>query len=170
MDKLLPGTVTAYAGSADNLQNLESQGWLLCDGKPYDGTKPQYKALFDVVRFCWGGDNGNIFHVPDLRGQFIRGVSGQTDIDPDANGRGPSHPGLSNPGNSGNMVGSSQGHAFKKHQHATSAGNNPADASGVNYLPVMGTFIKNIMTGEPDAGGGSETRPVNKAVYYIIKL
>lgn len=59
-------------------------GWLICDGRELDvGT---YEKLYNVIGTTFGGDaNNQIFNLPDLRGEFIRGYSaGREDLD---NGR-----------------------------------------------------------------------------------
>lgn len=50
-------------------------GWLFCDGKEYDGTDPQYKALFAAIGNSYGGTKPS-FKVPDLQGRTAMG-SGQ---------------------------------------------------------------------------------------------
>lgn len=52
-------------------------GFLLCDGAQYDGTDPDYAALFGVLGLTYGG-SGTDFDVPDLRQRFPLGkaVSG----------------------------------------------------------------------------------------------
>lgn len=95
-------------------------------------------------------------------------------------------------GNTGNNVGSVQGHAFQTHNHAvTDPGHshtmtNYAGASyGASYIsgngPTAGSAVStssnvtNITINNASAGGSTsqattnETRPVNAYVNYIIK-
>ncbi|WP_273758728.1 phage tail protein [Bartonella sp. AU55XJBT] len=56
------------------------EGWLLCDGKAY--LRSEYSALYDAIGTRWGGsDSWTKFHVPDLRGVFLRGVDDEREID-----------------------------------------------------------------------------------------
>lgn len=63
------------------LSNEVPDGWLLCDGSEYpwfeNGKTTEYYALYNVIRFMYGGD-GQIFKVPDLRARFLEGASSTT--------------------------------------------------------------------------------------------
>ncbi|RYD45831.1 MAG: tail fiber protein, partial [Verrucomicrobiaceae bacterium] len=50
------GTVLAYAG------RTAPQGFLFCDGQPYDQNDNKYKPLFDVIGTNHGASNG-LFNV-----------------------------------------------------------------------------------------------------------
>ncbi|WP_039758407.1 phage tail protein [Bartonella queenslandensis] len=55
-------------------------GWLLCDGKAY--LRSEYSALYKAIGIRWGSiDDYSKFHVPDLRGVFLRGVDDEREID-----------------------------------------------------------------------------------------
>jgi microcystin-dependent protein len=58
------GMVVPYAGSA------APGGWLLCDGSEISATT--YVDLFAVLGYVYGGAD-DVFNVPDLRKQFVRG-------------------------------------------------------------------------------------------------
>jgi len=61
-------------------------GWIYCDGaQPLRaGT---YAALFGVIGTTWGAGNGSsTFHLPDLRGVFLRGVGTHGSISYSAGG------------------------------------------------------------------------------------
>ncbi len=77
MNKALPpvGTVIAYAG--DVADGSIPPGWVLCDGRslPRIGT---YASLFQVLGTAHGSADATSFNVPDLRGQFLRGVDNPT--------------------------------------------------------------------------------------------
>jgi hypothetical protein len=114
-------------------------------------------------RGVFGPGSTNDFNAPDLRGRFLRGLDGGAGNDPDRAGRfaGPAG------GNSGDSVGSLQSDAFASHRHEMSGLNN-ADRSGVANVGGVGAgsapsgfFVA--------AAGGSETRPKNACVQYIIK-
>lgn len=108
------GTVVAFAGPRSNIPN----GWLLCDGRPM--VIADFPALFGAIDISWGGDGESRFCLPDLRGQFLRGVDHNhagtpTDPprDPDRDERDFANPDplMELRGNLGNLVGSSQRYA-----------------------------------------------------------
>ena len=165
-----PGSVVAFAGPSANIP----AGWLLCDGATY--SRAQYPALFSAIGIAWGAADftGQNFQVPDLRGEFLRGVSQGTGRDPDANSRVNAYFG----GNTGDQVGSYQYHQLFNHGHGVSLNNGNGgilavnlaggpgggwDSVGANYSPTGYGSVTVLPT------GGSETRPINVSVYYIIK-
>jgi microcystin-dependent protein len=170
------GTIVAFGGPKTKVP----AGWVLCDGRLYDRTNATYRSLFNAIGVSWGGDGGNKFAVPDLRGQFLRGVSGDSKVDPDSASREKSRPDLNSSGNGGNAVGSKQASQVGRHSHP---------------LTNLGFRNDNLSGGRRDFGGAeftqfdahqglkdittllkvedlnnSETRPVNAYVYFIIKL
>ena len=76
LDSVIPsGTITAFGGT-----NIPA-GWLLCDGRLV--TSAQYPRLYGAIGKSWGGvPDGPIvnFNLPDLRGQFLRGVDSMADL------------------------------------------------------------------------------------------
>lgn len=75
-DFLAPGLVLPFAGSASPV------GWLLCQGQAVSRTT--YAGLFEVIGITYGAGNGTTtFNVPDLRGEFVRGLDAGRGIDPD---------------------------------------------------------------------------------------
>jgi microcystin-dependent protein len=175
-----PGTIVAFAGN-----NLPS-GWLWCDNTIYNVNKPgqaQYNNLYTAIGTFWGSGDGTSgsFQVPDLRGVFLRGVDGNAGVDPDRDASAPPHEldGLdgkryrrNNGGNIGNMVGSYQRDQFLAHNHPISPNHaymdndgNTNSCKGGDDNPVRYSR-QNIST---SAAGGSETRPKNAYVNYIIK-
>ena len=109
------------------------------------------------------GDGSTTFDLPDLRGRFLRAVDMGTARDPDASSRSSQGTG----GNTGNTVGSVQGHQYASHNHGIKfynggpAGNNDGVVGSGNWQ------ITNNNTSI--ASGGNETRPLNAYVNYIIK-
>ncbi|WP_244427012.1 tail fiber protein, partial [Bartonella rattaustraliani] len=58
------------------------EGWLLCDGGSY--SRETYRNLFATIGTTWGdGDGATTFHVPDLRGMFLRGFDYFGSVDAD---------------------------------------------------------------------------------------
>lgn len=172
------GCIMPFAGPAASVP----AGWMLCDGTAISRTT--YANLYNVIGVAWGtGDGSSTFNLPDLRGMFLRGLAGSDTVgDPDANRR------LANArgGNSGNNVGSYQGDAIRN----ITGTFNTAQRFGANWQFTTGTFSEDSVTGggmtyehhkyyqgNPrvtlDASRvvpiGSDNRPKNVAVNYIIK-
>jgi rhizosphere induced protein len=154
------GTIMAYGGDTSNrnvVEQLRSQGWLPCDGATVSRT--DYAELFAALGTAFGaGDARTTFHVPDLRGRFLRGTNKGTGRDPDAMSR-RAEP---NGGNTGDMVGSVQDDDFKQHTHTYD--HFPAAQGGI----ASGNYWRNG-EGTTGASGGKETRPKNVYVNWIIK-
>ena len=167
-------------------------GYVECYGQSLNKTQSANTALFNLIQYKYGG-SGNNFNVPDLRGQFVRGVN------------------TSNSGTDSNRgIGSSQSSQNQSHNHSydnsgiTVSGANhnhsirrislqPSIAnvgitlgSGQSYqigyatnfsgdtnqaintsgnLSMSGSVGINI-----NNAGGNESRPSNVALMYIIKL
>jgi microcystin-dependent protein len=68
MSDLPVGSITAFAGPIDNLP----EDWAVCDGRRLDRRVDV--ALFNAIGVSWGGNGAPFFRLPDLRGQFLRGV------------------------------------------------------------------------------------------------
>jgi microcystin-dependent protein len=185
-----PGTVIAFAGTVGGPSNVPPPtGWLLCDGSAVSRT--QYAQLFAAIGSNSGaGDGSTTFNLPDYRGYFLRGLDQGTGNDPDAASRTASPSG----GSSGNAVGSLetgqiQSHAHgvndPGHAHGPPAGNlswlmwNQSTVAGdIGVVPTSGgaPAVDGIRSmGAATTGitiqtaGGSETRPLNAAVNYLIK-
>jgi microcystin-dependent protein len=139
------GTVIAFAGA------VPPKGYLLCDGTSY--SRITYEDLYAVIGTIYGSLDGATFKVPDLRGEFLRGVDSGRGID------------------TGRALGSSQADELKSHTHRIigSAGGENTDA----YNPSTGVCSANsyygIFGGGIENTGGSETRPRNVAINYCIK-
>ena len=149
----------------------------MCDGSEI--SRSDYNNLYNAIGVSWGVGNGSTtFHLPDLRGMFLRGVSGDLGNDPDADGRIVL---ADKGGNTGNNVGSYQGDAIR---NITGLVN----GSGLSWPDIWGEGAFNVMT---SSGGhsnsssgngrgfnfdasrvvpvGSDNRPKNVYVTYIIK-
>jgi len=159
------GIVAPFAGTS------APSGWLACNGA--NVSRVDYATLFAAIGTTWGvGDGSTTFTLPDLRGAFVRG-SGTSALDP----------------NSPRAVGSFQAEAYLNHSHtATSTDSGHTHtygsfttgsiaAGGSSYtLPNSypsantGTGNANITTTvATSTTGGTETRPDNYALLYIIK-
>lgn len=77
------------------------EGFLPCEGQEL--SQIQYPKLFELIGTSFGGGN-KTFCLPDLQGQFIRGLDRDGNIDYDENGN-------------IRAVGSFQMHSFQGHSH-----------------------------------------------------
>jgi microcystin-dependent protein len=108
-NELVPaGTIHAYGGST------APSGYLVCDGAVLD--RATYPALFAAIGTNFGSPSGTTFNLPDLRGQFLRGVM----------------PNLSMTG-SGNASGNA----------VTTSGNHPFSRTGMR-VRVSGTLVSGL--------------------------
>ncbi|HZV36442.1 MAG TPA: tail fiber protein [Verrucomicrobiae bacterium] len=155
-----PGAIIAFGGA-----NIPA-GWLLCNGS--NVSRATYTNLYNAIGTAWGnGDgSGTTFSLPDLRGVFLRGVNGTRNdsyTDPgDARGN------LFAGGNSGNAVGSYQQDMYKAHNHNLTWGiGNFQNQATPWSVPIVNMYFNN--TYPTDTQGGTETRPKNAYVNYIIK-
>ena len=162
---IAPGIVSPYAGSS------APSGWLLCNGQAVSRTT--YAALFAIVGVTYGtGDGSTTFNVPDLRGEFVRGLDGGRGVD------------------TGRVLGSAQSADIGPHNHTASATvNDPGHFHNNNTSVLLfqagggaiGTFgaTPSAPTASATTGitvsvtvsnsTGTETRPRNVALNYIIK-
>lgn len=176
------GSIIMYGGTS------APSGWLMCNGQAV--SRSTYSRLFAVIGEAFGeGNNTTTFNVPDLRGRFPRGVDDGTGRDPNAASRTASGSG----GNTGDNVGSLQDDDFESHNHTQNShthsftrvqGNSGApenaiwDTGNSDTGFALGASTDNAgntstdtsgTTATNNATGGSETRPKNLYVYYIIK-
>lgn len=148
------GEVIMWAGST------APYGYLICNGSQVSRTT--YAALFAIVGTSFGQGNGTTtFHIPDLRGRFVRGVSDISGVDPDAASRTAMNTG----GATGNSVGSVQADQFKSHAHDVipTTGVGVIDSPAEDLNGGAGTAFSTELE------GGNETRPKNAYLNFIIK-
>jgi len=149
------GLVAPYAGST------APDEWLLCNGAAV--SRETYADLFAVIGTTYGvGDASTTFNVPDLVGYFVRGLDIAGAVDPDSR-----------------ALGSTQQDGIKKHYHNVGTATYGDSDLGANVqrgsVSEQDTSSVNKSTGPYDFGDNSyigltETRPVNKALNYIIKI
>jgi microcystin-dependent protein len=182
------GTILPYAGKIEprNPKNKKADkgydpkyegvpnGWLLCDGRNLSETK--YEKLFEVLLDHWGQSGEKVFVLPDLRGKFLRGVTDDSNIDPDCKER----YNLNQDGvrRVATGVGSYQDDAIEKHSHALGAGSADSTAMAQNNHPGHAqrlahfnsdNYNKGARKKSHEYGEALETRPKNAYVYWIIK-
>lgn len=122
--------------------NSAPPGWLKANGAAVSRTT--YAALFAVIGTTYGaGDGSTTFNLPDLRGEFLRGLDDGRGVD------------------SGRAIGSAQADEFKSHDHGAQIN---AQSKGTNGASSwwMGAIVTNPV-------GGTETRPRNVAMLACIK-
>jgi len=138
------GIVTAYAG------DTVPTNWLECNGAAISRTT--YAALFAAIGVLWGvGDGSTTFNLPDMRGEFLRGYDHGRGVD------------------SGRALASSQTDEFESHLHNVSF-EVVGVGGGTNNFPAPSNYSGgasyNYITSN---SGGTETRPRNITMMYIIK-
>lgn len=141
-----PGAVMPfYRGTAPS-------GWLICNAAQVSRTT--YAALWQAMGSPNTGNGTTTFTLPDLRGEFIRGLDDGRGID------------------TGRTIGSSQGQAIQEHKHdILMAKSRDAGPVGGEYQRVGYSNNENLGTGTNPVQntGGPETRPRNVALLYCIK-
>lgn len=166
------GSVMPFAAP----KNMDPAHWVLCDGKAVP-TSGEFAALFAAIQFAHGQTNEGEMVLPDYCGQFLRGVSGSSGIDPDADGRTAPYPKGEDgkKGNSGNNVGSAQLDAtgLPNPPFKTTFYHLPKDKAGddgisgaIRYL-VHGADVKTVTLTQD--GGDDESRPYNLAIDWYIR-
>lgn len=173
------------------------RGWLLCDGRALLVKKPIYANLKNALLDFWGQAPDYHVRLPALEGQFLRGaVVNQVkpdhhdndafwiqieNKDPDLVARFS----LDNDGKhlSAKQVGGFQSHIFGKHNHGGGSHAHeimePAKFETAKEIPgdefKLWRNTEKGKTKYPDRPvveeqGGNETRPINAAVNWIIKI
>lgn len=204
------GAVNAFAGAN------APDGYLICNGGAI--SRSIYSDLYEAIGTTYGtGDGSTTFNLPDLRGEFVRGLDGGRGIDTDTvvitgnttNGSatissmettygltvGMSVSGTGIPAGAtiasivsrksitisanatatgstvsltfsrSRTLGSSQAHMVHKHDHMI---NTVLVAAGSGTTAALGDT--NATGNLTQMTGGSETRPRNIAMNYIIKF
>jgi microcystin-dependent protein len=151
--------------TATILLTIPPSGYLLCDGTAV--SRLTYTNLYQEIGTCWGSGNGtSTFNLPDLRGYFMRGVDFNAGRDPDASIRTASAPG----GNTGNNVGSVETDQYKSHTHDMYAYRTTFFASGATTPNPLINTPNSSIPAQTLSSGGTETRPKNAYVNFIIKF
>lgn len=167
-----PGAITMFGGTS------APTGWFICDGSAVSRTT--YSDLFAAIGTNYGvGDTTTTFNLPDFRGIFPRGVDNGAGNDPNSGTRS-----AVNGGNSGDNVGSLQtaatgqygiglsdpGHNHTERYFGAGGGGSSPALAGTSIIPTnFGIATASSSTGISLSGFGSETRPINLYVNFIIK-
>lgn len=156
-DSAFPGAVVSSAAA------VPPDGWLECDGAEL--SRHEYPDLFDAIGETYGaGDGSTTFLIPDLRGEFVRGLDNGRGIDAaralgsfqDHQQQGHAHDISFNRGSGGSGVYTGFGEA---------SGNN--NAIDVTATDAIGPPKDDGTHGDPNIG--HENRPRNIAMMYVIK-
>lgn len=165
------GAVCSFAGTS------APDGWLVCDGAAVSRTT--HAALFAQIGTAFGaGDGSTTFTLPDLRGEFVRGLDSGRGVD------------------AARVLGTAQDWATGAPKTKSAAagrllkdGTTNADLStypntALGFVRITsatdpqahstaGGSVLNLSDNEPDlafvANGDDETRPRNVALLYCIK-
>lgn len=173
-------------------------GWFLCDGRTL--REGDYKELFDAVGTAHGRPSEGTFCLPDYQGQFLRGVAHGKKTDPDRDTRKPSSAGGNSGDKVGSMqeqATKTPNNPLKTKEDGGHTHGSMLDAPGddskiprwfhndrdANFWKtnssregVLPSLVDSRLTNAPGVhkhdleGGDTETRPVNKAVNWIIKF
>ena len=161
VDTVMPsGMIMPFAGTS------APTSWLACNGAAI--SRSTYATLYNAIGTTWGvGDGSTTFNVPDLRGTFLRGTGTN--------------------GTYGTAVGQavgtyaadtylnhSHGISDPGHSHTVGAFASPGlSPGGTTYNTGSGTTNSGTSTTgisvNTSTTGGTETKPKNYGVLYIIK-
>jgi len=170
-------------GNGGNVAGMEANGWFKCDGRSISGlsalSADEKTALTNIL----GGSS----NLPDLRGNFLRGLDEGRGYDDDAASR--------TGGESSTGVRSYQGNQIQSHGHtgstSTNGDHNHGGFTGTGGFGTGNTGIEGSSRNAADDdgnhrhtisndgdhshtvtinnAGGAETRPENIAVYWLIR-
>ena len=163
--------------------NSVPTGYVKCNGASYarSGT---YAALFAVIGTTYGAVDSSHFNVPDLRAEFIRGLDDGRGIDTNRQ-IGSSQGGAFESHDHDADANASSSVTDPGHRHTLFGGDD--DANSGNKVPTgdaqnkildnnsvtdatTGISVNTSVTIDIDNEGGSETRPRNLAMLYVIKI
>jgi hypothetical protein len=120
------GSVIAYLGNSGNVAGMETNGWFKCDGRAISGltalSADEKTALTNIL----GGSS----NLPDLRGQFLRGVDEGRGWDDDVTTRTDGESISVSGSNYPAGVRSEQAESMRKHTHTASGSTNTDGAHG----------------------------------------
>ena len=171
--------------------NTVPTGYVKCNGASYSRTGT-YAALFAIIGTTYGGSGSN-FNVPDLRGEFVRGFDDSRGVDSGRNindpqgGQNASHNhSISASGTTSNptptLTGDvrrisegyrAQGTASGVFTKELDGNNNITGASSTSAVAgfsMDATHTHTVSVSGTSGSQGSEARPRNIAMLYIIKI
>ena len=156
--KLADGVATPAGQVALYASSTAPTGWLKADGAAISRTT--YAALFTAIGTTFGaGDGSTTFNLPDLRGEFIRGLDDGRGVD------------------AGRVIGTAQEDAFQGHWHnlhgipgvgANAGGASQTQGGSLLSAAAVRAAISDGTNGTPRIA--AETRPRNVALLACIKF
>lgn len=170
-----PGMIAPFAGYFDKIP----PGWIPCDGRALKSS--DYPGLFEIIGTIYGNGSSGVgsgggtnFNLPDLNGQFLRGLhEGRFGINRELGSKegfatgGPRNPIVATTNSAGT--------------HSHSFGSYIADGYDINSIggtSGAATFHALVQASASAGahthpiivtGGDIETRPRNRAMIYCIK-
>lgn len=143
------GTIIASMLNEAEFEHHNGSSWVLADGRDIT-IEDEYRRITQNRK------------VPDLRGMFLRGIDPTGKVDPEGK----------------RTPGSEQKDSFKKHTHKVTTKfisefqNDPPNydmfgAAGEKWGDYEDHKLEGVQLSNE---GGVETRPINVAVYYYIKI
>ena len=158
------GSVIAYLGNGSNIAGMEANGWFKCDGRNISSLSALSADEITTLTNILGGSS----NLPDLRGNFLRGLDEGRGFDDDAASR--------TGGESTTGVRSQQGESMRNHGHSgTTAtdgahihnvyngswglilqdGNNTNNGTDLDFTPwepnIQSDVLKNWQVGSADS-------------------
>ena len=125
--------------------NGTPDGYIKCNGAAIDRTI--YSSLFSAIGTTYGTGNGSTtFNVPDCRGVFLRALDESKGYD------------------TSRVLGSYQDQNFASHNHSAPSPQTTKVGGG------GGDSRMGYSGGSTGNNSGSETRPKNYSVVYLIKF
>jgi microcystin-dependent protein len=174
------GAVIAFAGqvassTSTGALELARTGWLICDGRALKIAQyPELHAVLGAL-YAQGGEADDVFRLPDLGGQFLRGVTDDAKLDPDPDQRKRADGSAGAGQGADQYVGTFQGYALQDHAHGIKAATLASVNSQDPQVAVSGTTDADTEAVHPLPGqeglqvSPHETRARNMGVYFIIK-
>lgn len=142
LGELFAGSIAYFASSS------APAGWLKANGTTVSRTT--YARLFSRIGTTFGaGDGSTTFDLPDLRGEFVRGLDDGRGVD------------------AGRALGSAQADDLKSHAHSLGYQSGTPGGGAFGVPTVYAT--PNKTDGVVFSTGGTETRPRNIALLACIK-
>lgn len=162
------GTVSWFAGST------APTGWIIANGQSL--LRAAWPVLYAVIGTIYGYADSTHFNVPDLRGEFVRGLDGGRNIDPSRT-LGSAQKGTLvaidlNVGSGGVVQGLTVGASIPGATAQVAIGADAystGDYSGVKIVSVSSTVAMTSLPGVEYARWAGAARPRNVALLPIIK-
>lgn len=173
------GEIRAFAASesaSEWWKKMYSLGWVECDGRSLKNA--DFPELYRAIGDNWGSEDiGHVFNIPDLRGVFMRGWHHDhaqapsrhgRPGDPDRGRREPIAMDINSPpgskGAAGDRIGSYQLDEVRSHRHSYLDSSIGGEGSPIGW----GSAQRHMVRRDTDNTGGSESRPANVYVAYLI--